>query len=448
MAKISRAILTVALSLLIVAISAAIYSNQTKSPQGGGAKTLSGPVTLTGWLKTQRFPMERFGPAPAVGDTRQYMDLDVLVMEHQEGNQTTPYYLRIGGRTEMIIARSGGNGVAGGLTFDEINDAYAKNLLVRVQGDACTMQREGKVYMVLDVHEIKILSNNAPLVIYLCANVTGEYIHEFQYSDRAQIPLTFNVGRTQMGVIWHDTGQIIQVLLNSGDAIGFELNSTTPINLMIITPTETNSSTLASGWGSEWFTQNNITSIRYGIVALRRGEYNFIVSADPPANANVIFNAWRLDFDPREVLFKEGFSSGVVALSTAFPGPPPGSFTIGRTGVGEAWTDQTWSFQTRLSGGSTIDFGFNATEPITLSLMNGSNVITEVSGKNSYRQTITVPSTGSYTFDFKVEPPKTSVVSFRCRLLGTEGSPYEGEPAGLIFRQEQLDKFVKHFTAP
>jgi hypothetical protein len=414
------------LSITLLAItSTALYTSLTELPANPTPTTPS-TLTLVGVMGSRTFPVTVQGAEAATGYSPPYQDSDVLVMEHRECNISRTYYLYSPGfHREMMMAKSGGNGYVCGLTLDEINDAYTNDLRVEVEETPFQLTREGSEYDLLHVTAIKILdTHKAPLVVYHSINVTGMY-HTIEYLGRVNLPQRFVAERNQFqyGTRIHS----YQILLSVGDAIGFEFNSTQQVGFSIYAPGVQPSHV--------WYSENT-THLRSGLIALRRGVYNFVFTANLSIKANVTFNAWRMKWDPSEVLFREsgGSSGGMGGIfwESFYLEPLPKSFVVGRTWNGMYWTDRSISFEATLREGTEITYGYNATEPVIFSFRSGSGSVIGHDDLYSYQSTFRVPSTGSYTFSFDMAESRTVIVAFRCRAVNASSLSYPEDAAALI----------------
>ena len=420
---------TLALIVILAATTYTILETQGLNPQPDQLPL--GPFSYRGKLEQKIFPVNRFGPAPAIGDSQEYMDLEVLTADQRYENQTAPLYIRTGGRTEMLLANSGGNGVVCGLTIDEINDAYKSGDEFEIVGNVHTLIREGRIYRVLELSSLKIINpTELPLVIYSLKNVTG--VSGYQINGRVETPQSFNVSTVTLGGVTQVEKQIYQVLLNEGDAIAYSVNSTRPIDLQI---TFTQQNTVNNQSGSDWYTANSVTSVRYGLVSFERGLYSFIVSPSTQNPAKVTLNIWRIGWNPSEVLFKSsgGASSafGGVGWFSFYLEPLPRSFVVGRTWYNDSWTDKSLSFSTKLKAGAKIEYEYNATQPIMFAFSGNGD---SKSNLYSYSSKFTAPSSGEYSFSFDVPQGTTSIVSFRCTVANTSMIDYsDGGYAALLF---------------
>ncbi len=418
-----------ALIAIIAATTYVVLENKGLNPQPDQMPL--GPFSYNGKLEQRIFPVNRFGPAPAIGNTRSYMNLEVLTAEQRYENQTAPLYIRTGGRTEMLLANSGGNGVIYGLTLDEINDAYKAGMEFGIEGNVHTLVREGRSYRVLELSNLKILNPmELPLVIYSLKNVTG--ISGYQLNGRVETPQNFNVSTATLGGVSHIENQIYQVLLNEGDAVAYSVNSTRPIDLRI---TFTPGNAISNQSSADWYTAYSVTSVRYGLVSFTRGLYSFIVSPSTQNPAEVTLNIWRIGWNPSVVLFKSsgGASSafGGVGWGSFYMEPLPRSFVVGRTWYNDAWTDKSLSFSTKLKVGAKIEYEYNASQPIEFAFSGNGD---SKSNLYHYSSNFTAPSTGEYSFSFDAPQGTTSIVSFRCTVANTSMIDYSnGGYAALLF---------------
>lgn len=414
------------LSITLLAItSTALYTSLTELPANPTPTTPS-TLTLVGVMGSRSFPVTVQRAEASTGYSPPYQDSDVLVMEYREGDISRTYYLYSPGlHREMMMAKSGGNGYICGLTLDEINDAYTNGLRVEILGTPLRLTREGSEYDLLNVTAIKILdTSKVPLVVYHFINNTGIY-HTVENLGRVSLPQRFVAERNQFqyGMRIHS----YQILLSVGDAIGFEFNSTQQVGFSIYAPGVQPSHL--------WYSENT-THLRSGLIALRRGVYNFVFTANSSIKANVTFNAWRMKWDPSDVLFREsgGSSSdmGGIGWGSLYLEPLPKSFVVGRTWNGMYWTDRSISFEATLREGTEIVYGYNATEPVIFSFRSASGSVIGHDDLYSYHSTFRVPSTGSYNFSFDVAESRTAIVAFRCRAANASSLSYPDEAAALI----------------
>jgi hypothetical protein len=383
-------------------------------------------IVLQEMLESASFPVERFGPAPAKDDTREYLNLDVLVLNFIDSeNVSQRYYLHCGGHTEMILAKSGGNMVVGGLTLDEINDAYQLSLPVEVEGQPFKLKREGHTYSALHVERIKVLDQeHQPLVVYRTQHVQGRYTHEIsQIADlrREALPQEFFVGRNLTGAIWKDVKQSFDIILNPGDRVRIRFNASDPIFFGVYAPNSTLPDNNATRWGAPTFEYNGTNKQDLIMDVYERGTYTYLFDADRTVWARVRFDCQRIPLDVTELYFIEkgshGSDFGGMGSESIIPMPLPSKIVIGRTwSESGAWTDHSYSYQTELDEGDLISMQYNATQPISFIVRNENRVIQSMTGY-SYEAIYEPESNGTHSFEFDVEEPKTAIVSFRCEKI-------------------------------
>src|SRR4030042_1336017 len=164
--KVGEAAYVIAVLLSLAVLVGSMFMLRYAAPDGLVAES-GESVVLLGSLKTTRLPVKWFGAAPPAGETRKYIEVDVLTLEAEEpGAGILEYLLYTGGIPEMVLL-GGGNTVIGGLTLDEINDAYKVGAQVEVAGGIYKLTREDTRDKVITVGSIEILDRSAlPLVIY------------------------------------------------------------------------------------------------------------------------------------------------------------------------------------------------------------------------------------------------------------------------------------------
>jgi hypothetical protein len=401
-----------------------------------------------GVFESANFPVARFGPAPAIGDTRKYFNLDVLVLEFMDAqNESRRYYLHYGGRTEMILANSGGNTVVGGITFDEINDVYQQGIPVEIEGRPFELKREGRTYLVLHVEKINILDREAlPLVVYLSQYVAGKYTPEIQYViDRVELPQEFYVGRNVTGVIWKDVRQTFEIILNPGDRVRVRFDTLYPVFFGVYAPNGTIPGYNTTRWGVPMFEYNGTKKLDLIMDVFERGTYTFLFDADQTVWAQVRFDCQRIPLDVTELFFIEkgshGSDFGGMGSESIYPMPIPSKIVIGRTwSESGAWTDHSYSYQTELYEGDLISMQYNATQPIQFSYSNKNKIIKSVIGYY-YEAVYEVESNGTHSFEFDVEEPKTAIVSFMCKKIRGSSSitpRFDDRPVSFYLYRETI----------
>ncbi|MCX6654420.1 MAG: hypothetical protein NTY03_04780 [Candidatus Bathyarchaeota archaeon] len=107
-------------------------------------------LTLTGIMGLMSFPTTYQGPPGPTSGQDPYVNSSAFVMTQSEGNSNKTYYLYCPTfHSEMLIG--GGNGLAAGLTGDEIGGAYKAHLQVEVTGTPFKVTRWGNEYDLLNV---------------------------------------------------------------------------------------------------------------------------------------------------------------------------------------------------------------------------------------------------------------------------------------------------------
>lgn len=449
--KVKDAYLVLAGFLSLTIIVSSIYSMPPESGPDYSVAENSEKTVLRGTLKSTRFSVERFGPAPMVGDTRRYMEIDVLVLDMEEaGAGAREYLLYYGGRTEMVPL-GGGNTVIGGLTLDEINDAYRVQAQVEVAGVICKLTREGRRYDMIQVDSIVILDRSAlPLVIYHTVLEEGRYTPEMGWTDTvyAALPTTFPVGRKVTGVIWKDTRHVFSLLLSAGDRVRLSFGSQEPIDFKVYAPSEAYPRSNVTRWGVQVFSLHKTRSLDSVLEAGFRGTYRVLFEADNETLSTVEFNAARLP--PRDdLLFMErgshSSSSGGMGSMSFSPKPLPGKIPIGRTwSKFGAWTDHSYTYTAHLEEGDAIRLQYNATNRINVTVTFGGAPLMDSTGF-SLDEEIALSESGDVKIIFSIGEPETAIVSAICRLLS--GSPKLNRTLTLYPYQEDSPAFPPRFNS-
>jgi hypothetical protein len=289
--------------------------------------------------------------------------------------------------------------------------------------------------------EIGFLGTNQLNYIYVeptvNATVTNQTVQDL---GNASQPQRFIVegGKSLNGTRIHN----YRVLLNEGDAVGFEFNSTQQLGFSVYY--------IAQGQPPYTWYSENTTHMRSGLIALRSGVYDFAFTVDSP-KANATFSTWRISWDPSDVFFKEsGGSSGAfggMGWGTSYLEPTPRNFVVGRTWYNSTWTDHSISFEATLSEGTVIEFGYNSTEPVIFGFASDSGTVLSYNNLYSYKSSYTVRSTGKYTFSFDVAQPETAIVAFRCRTVNGSSLTYPDQTAAMI-EDKQLDEVKQAYPFP
>jgi hypothetical protein len=448
--KVKDAPLVLAVFLSLIIIAGSVYSLPPGPAPSSFVAVSVEKAVVRGTLKVSRFPVEWFGTAPAVGDTRRYREIDVLVLEPDEPSGVREYLLHYGGRTEMVPL-GGGNMVIGGLTLDEIKDAYRVQAPVEVTGVVCKLTREGRRYDMIRVESIEIPDRSAlPLVIYHILLEAGRYAPGTGITDLDTVtpPTTFHVGREVTGVIWKDMRHVFRLLLSEGDRVRLSFGSQEPIDFKLYAPSEAYPESNATVWGVQVFSLHNTRSLDYVLEAGFRGTYSVLFEADNETLTTVEFDAARLP--PRdELLFMErgshSSSSGGMGSVSFLPRPLPREIIIGRTwSKYGAWTDHSYTYTARLEDGDVIRLQYNATNRINVTVTLGGAPVMEYTAF-SLDEEITLSEAGNVKITFSVGEPETAIVSARCILLS--GSPRLNNTLTLYPYQEDAPAFPPRFNS-
>jgi hypothetical protein len=446
--KAGEAAYVIAALLCLAVIVGSTFMVRDADPDGLVAES-GETVVLRGSLNSTRFPVRRFGPAPQVGETRRYMEIDVLVLEAEEPNGgAREYLLQYGGRTEMVPLGEG-NIIIGGLWLDEINDAYRVQAPVEVTGVVCKLTREGERYDVVLVESIEILDRSAlPLAVYHTVLERGRYTPEMCVDlEYVALPTMFYVGRNVTGVIWKDTRHVFSLLLSAGDRVRLSLDSTEPVDFKVYAPSEAYPESNATRWGVQVYSLYKTRSLDQVLEAGFRGAYNILFEADNETLSAVEFNGARLP--PRdELLFMEkgshSSSSGGMGSMSFSPKPLPGKIIIGRTwSKFGAWTDHSYTYTAHLEEGDAIRFQYNATNSVNVTVTLGGVPLAYYTAL-SLDEEITMSMSGELKVAFSVDEPRTAIVSARCIVLS--GSPTLNRTLTLYPYQEDAPTFPPRFN--
>jgi len=404
--------------------------------------------TIMGTLGSAAFPVQ-----PGFYIPQRYIQKDAMTIEPvNQSEASSPIYLYSDWRMEVIPVDSGGRTLMGGVTFDELLDAYRLGLTVELQGHRFTLPRNNTAYRCFYIESARVLeAERAPLVVYHMVMSTGSTNPDvwFMGDKRVQMPQSFHVERNTTDASWTIKKHVFSVTLNPGDCVGYDYNASKPVDFTLYSPKTLGYRGNVTVWGVKCHEETG-TSPRLGeFIALTRGEYNFVFNETPPTSANVTINIWRIERDKENVLFIErgrhSSDFGGMGSMCFYPRELPWRIVLGRTwSKFGAWTDHSYTFRTTLNEGTVLRFGFNSTQPIDFSLSNRTDRVMMVT-RFTHSQEYVVSATGDYTFSLSVDKPRTAVVSFRCaspnysvQQLGGNytiifGSFSEAEPEGDVF---------------
>jgi hypothetical protein len=373
-----------------------------------------------------RSPCRGSDPPPP-GDEREYMDMDVAVLDVANPwneSEVESYYLHYGGRSEML--GGGGNTPFSGITFDEIHAALEAGLWAMVEGYPFDVLRENNTYSLLHVEWISILQRERlPLIIYHSYLERGKHTSGLiGHLPRVTMPSNFSVGRRPLGEIWKDYEHYFDVILNGGEKIKIEFNATEPIHFGIYASDNTTLDNQSASCGIPFIEKESVKIVSEIFTAPRRESYIIRFHADPSVLADVVLYIARIHREPEPLSFDEERSQSsllwadlsIIRQATTLPE----KFTVGRTWSTQGdWTDTTYSYMTVFQVDDIIRFGFNASKPINFRFVKqGSPILTyELESAKSYDTCYRVESTEEYRFEFDIEPPDTSVVTFWCEMI-------------------------------
>ena len=356
--------------------------------------------SFEGILGSHKYPVQYSGaatpssfPSFRVQDVLTIQGVDDLGGPH-------PFLLHIGGRYEMLLAGLGGDGMAGGLSYNEINAVFMQEIPVEVVGIPFRITRQGNLYYAVHVTRINLLDPSQKPEPVKFSGVNTYSLKE--------LPVCINMTSPGKGVILD---------LNAGERIRFKVDSSELFNFSIY-ELDPYSQRIILGSDSLLFEYLG-TSIDNVMDVHEKGRYIF--NANSKTNKSVILTLEPTSYPGVEPLFytQSCGSSGASAMCavSAFPQSMPRSFVTGRTwSHGGAWTDHSQKYTTSLHEGDRISLTYNATMPINFSL-DGPNCSLLSKKQAHIHEFITIEQKGTHTFTFNIEPPETSVVSFRCTIL-------------------------------
>ena len=320
----------------------------------------------------------------------------------------------------------GGNTPFSGITFDEIHAALEAGLWAKVEGYPFDVLRENNTYSLLHVEWISILQpERLPLIIYHSYNESGKYSSILKgHLPWVTTPRNFSVGRRPFGVVWQEYEHYFDVILNGGEKIKIEFNATEPLNFGIYASDHAANDNQSTCWDIPIVEVSSVKAYSGEFIAAHRDIYRIKFEADPSVLADVVLYIARMRREPEPLLFDEKRSQSsllwadlsIIRQATTLPE----KFTVGRTWSTQGdWTDTVYSYLTVYQVDDIIRFGFNASKPINFRFINqGSQILTyELESAKSYDTCYRVESTEEYRFEFDIETPDTSVVTFWCEMI-------------------------------
>lgn len=374
--------------------------------------------TIVGTLGSAAFPVQ-----PGFYIPQRYIQKETLTIEPINNSKAVSPLLYGDGRVEVIPVDSGGRTLMGGVTFDELLDAYRLGLTVELKGHRFTLLRNNTAYRCFFVESARVLEpERAPLVVYHTAMSSGSTNPEIWFTGdrRVQMPQSFHVGRNTTDAAWTDKEHVFSVSLNSGDCIGYSFNASEPILFGHYAPNCTG--TQGGRWGS-MLTNCTMEGHTTNYMATTKGEHNFVFTGIDDTLVDVDFDIVKQERGDFELVFEiwgsHSSAFGGMGSRAKYMGEIPDYYVLGRTwSQSGAWTDHSYKIKTYLSTGTDIIYEFNATDVVVFRFSGPYSEIQET--KETYcSQTFKAPINGTYVFEFSVEKPKTAILSFRCRAVAT-----------------------------
>jgi len=126
--------------------------------------------TIVGTLGSAAFPAQ-----PGFYIPQKYIQKDTLTIEPvNQSDSASPVFLYGDGRVEVIPVDTGGRTLMGGVTFDELLDAYRLGLTVELKGHRFTLLSDNTAYRCFFIESARVLEPEmAPLVVYHTAIPLG-----------------------------------------------------------------------------------------------------------------------------------------------------------------------------------------------------------------------------------------------------------------------------------
>ncbi|MBA7605862.1 hypothetical protein ES703_12997 [subsurface metagenome] len=208
--------------------------------------------------------------------------------------------------SDFYTENSTGDKLLGGVTLTELGEARAIELTVEVEGDAFTYERMGETYRLVKVKGIRIHEAwRLPLLVsHDFELVSGNYHSLFSGEERVEFPCELPVGYIHHEGKFGNAEHNLHVLLNEGEGIHIEFNSTGPIHFGLLKP----NSHISHGYydpGSTSFyfareddfyvREANVTRTSFEFTATKRGYHNLLFKAYTGTEGTVTLNITRLE---------------------------------------------------------------------------------------------------------------------------------------------------------
>ena len=270
--------------------------------------------TLRGVLDVTPFPLSKGEASKPI--SQDFIMEDVLVVEaydsFDEPSGEQLYLFTDGPGTllprssRFYTPDSTGYKLLGGMILTEVHEARVNGLTVEVDGPTFSYQRLGETYNLVKVEEIRILEAwRLPLLVsHSFELVSGNYHFCFSGKERVEFPCKFPVGYIHHEDEFGDAEHNLHVLLNGGERVHIEFNSTGPVHFGLLKP----NSHISHGYyypGSTSFyfadaddfyvRETNTTRTSFEFKAPKRGYYNLLFKAYMGKEGTVTLNVTRLE---------------------------------------------------------------------------------------------------------------------------------------------------------
>jgi hypothetical protein len=267
------------------------------------------PMRHVGKFSSAPFPLTAY---EAVEPRAQgFIVEDVLVLEALDGSSGGCLYLfqdgpgTVSPRSSRFYAPdSTGTKLLGGVILSEVYEARVNELSVEVEGPTFSYQRRDETYNLVKVEEIHIYEAwRLPLIVsHSFELASGNYHFCFSGKERVEFPCKFPVGYIHHEDEFGNAEHNLHVLLNGGEVVHIEFNSTGPINFGLLKPSHhTSHGIYAPGSTSFryeeaddfYVMETNITSTSFEFRAPERGYYNLLFKAYTGKEGTVSLNVTR-----------------------------------------------------------------------------------------------------------------------------------------------------------
>ena len=270
--------------------------------------------TLRGILSIAPFPLSKGEASKPI--SQDFIMEDVLVVEtydsFDEPSGEQLYLFTDGPGTllprssRFYTPDSTGNKLLGGMILTEVHEARVNGLTVEVDGPTFSYQRLGESYNLVKVEEIRIHEAwRLPLLVsHSFELVSGNYHFCFSGEERVQFPYELPIGYTHHEGEFGNAEHNIHILLNQGDRIHVEFNSTGPVHFGLLKPTSftyhgyytPESTSFHFSRDDDFYVREaNVTRTSFEFTATKRGYYNLLFKAYMGKEGTVSLNVTRLE---------------------------------------------------------------------------------------------------------------------------------------------------------